>query len=130
MSGEYKGEERRKYSRLKVNFLVIYNVRQPVEIIMIVGDKLKTALMSDLSESGMSILTNFDIPVSTILQIKFTLINTAVSDDKRIKSMEMSGEVRNNTLNDKRIHRLGILFKHISEKDKKAISDFIEETNR
>ena len=130
MNADYRGEERRRYSRLKVNFLVIYNVRQPVEIIMVVGDKLKTALMSDLSETGMAILTNFNIPISTILQIKFTLINTGARDDKRIKTMEMSGEVRNNTVTDKKIHRLGILFKHINEQDKKSIADFVKETNR
>ena len=84
--------------------------------------------MSDLSESGMAILTNFDIPISTVLQIKFTLINTNARDEKRIRSIEMSGEVRNNTITDKKIHRLGIKFQHINDADKEAISAFVKST--
>ena len=126
MSTEYAGVERRQHKRLKVNFLVIYAVNKPAELIMIVGNKIKTALMSDLSKTGMSILTGFNIPKGTVLMIKFTLINTSVDKDKRIRSMELNGEVRNNSLKEKNVYRLGILFTHISQQDREAIAEFVE----
>ena len=125
MDIKYKGPERRKHKRLKVNFLVIYSVRKPIDVIMIVGSQVKTAMMLDLSESGMAIVTNYDIPISTILEIKFTLINTHAHDEDRIKTIEIIGQVRYNVQAEKDVHRLGIYFTQITEEDRSAIARFV-----
>ena len=84
--------------------------------------------MLDLSETGMAILTKFNIPVATVLLLKFTLINFSADDDNRLRTIEMSAEVRNNISQEKGEHRLGIVFTKISKKDKQAITDFVQTT--
>jgi c-di-GMP-binding flagellar brake protein YcgR len=122
---QYKGPERRKYWRIPINFLVIYNVSRPIDVIMIVGSRIKTAVMLDLSEGGTAILTNYDIPVATILLLKFILVNTLAHGEDRIRAMEMEGETRYNTLEEKNAHRLGICFTQIDKEDRAAIANLV-----
>ena len=75
MGNTHKNTEKRKSKRLKAEFIVTYKIDKPVEVHMWISDREVDALMLDLSESGMAILTNYDIPASTTLVIKFTLIN-------------------------------------------------------
>ncbi|MFH1478321.1 MAG: PilZ domain-containing protein [Candidatus Omnitrophota bacterium] len=121
---DYK--EKRQFRRLKVNFIVYYAVDRPIELRMIVDDKEVSALMLDLSQAGMAILTNHNIPVSTILSIKFTLINNAISNiGEKIKKVNILGEVKNNIAISKSDYRLGILFKDADKKDRSIISEFV-----
>ena len=122
MSNTHKDSERRKAARMGVQFIVSYKIDRPAEDHMWVGDKDIDALMLDLSESGMAILTNYDIPVSTILLIKFTLINLYANKDERAHSIEIRGKVLHNVLSeDEKEHRLGISFIQIIKEDKFAI---------
>ena len=125
MAEEYSGAERRTHKRMNVNFTVIYRVNKPLEVRMMVGDKEVNALMADLSEGGMCILTDYNIPTGTVLFIKFTLINLNAYGNERVKSMEITGEVRYNLPTPKHTHRLGIRFTEIDKKDQVAIIDFL-----
>lgn len=129
MGEGYIGTERRRHKRLEVNFTIIYRVDRPLEVRMMVGDKGVEALMLDLSEGGMCILTDYNIPIWTVLDIKFSLINLYVSSNERAKPMQITGEVRYNILTPDRIYRLGICFTDIDEKDKTAIIDFLNKTS-
>lgn len=83
-----------------------------------VGDREVGAVMVDLNAKGMSIITKNDIPVSSLIQIKFTLVNDdAVSDDDRVSPMRVTGRVRSNILTEKGEYRLGISFAGISRED-------------
>jgi len=124
MSPVYNGPERRKSSRIEVKFVVTYQVDKPIEVRMWVGNKEVNALMLDLSEQGMAILTKHEIPIMSSLAIKFTLINLGVDKDQQMRSMEMIGEVRYSYKEDSE-HRLGIFFTRISQEDKQAIVNFV-----
>ena len=127
MAKAYKGFDRRKHRRLKVNFIIIYQVNKPVHVLMLIGGREIDALMLDLSEVGMAILTNYNIPVTTSLLIKFTFINVdTVLEDERVRSMEIIGEVRNSSPEGRDEYRLGISFIKIAEKDKVAIANFVK----
>jgi c-di-GMP-binding flagellar brake protein YcgR len=121
-------KERRRTRRLKVDFTLTYQVDHPLVVRMSVGWNHNIyALMLDLSEDGMAISTDFNIPSATILSIKFTLINlNAVTEEERIKSMELVGEVRYNIPSVKGEHRLGIKFTQIAPIDKDAIVNFVK----
>jgi len=121
-------KERRRSQRLKVDFTLTYQVNHPLVVRMSVGWNHNIyALMLDLSEDGMAISTDFNIPISTILAINFTLINlNAETEEERIKSMELLGEVRYNAPEEKGEHRLGIRFSKIAPIDKDAISSFVK----
>lgn len=124
-------KERRSSRRLKVDFTLTYQVNHPLVVRMSVGWNHNIyALMLDLSEDGMAISTDFNIPNSTILSINFTLINlNAETEEDRIKSMEVVGEVRYNAPAGKGEHRLGIRFDRIAPIDKDAIANFVKATS-
>ena len=126
MPDHYDGAERRKFKRLKANFIVIYRVDKPLEVVMVVGTREITALMLDMSEGGMAILTGYNIPMQTIIYLKFTLINPYVFTDDRIRTMEITGEVRYNARLENNEYRLGIYFMRISDEDKAAIVSFVK----
>ena len=126
MDSAYQGPERRKFLRVEVEFFVTYKVDRPVEIHAWIGNKEINALMLDLSEAGMAIVTNYDIAVSTVLSLKFTLINLYADQEKQVKLINMTGEIRNSTLTENEEYRLGVSFTEISEEDKSAITDFVK----
>jgi c-di-GMP-binding flagellar brake protein YcgR len=127
MNTMYNGPERRKSARIEVKFVVTYQVHKPIEVRMWVGNKEVNALMLDLSEQGMAILTKYEIPIASSLAIKFTLINLQADKDRQMHSMEIIGGVRYSYKEDNE-HRLGISFTRISQEDKTAIANFVEMT--
>ena len=124
MENTYKGPERRKTPRVKIDFFVIYRVNRPTETNMWIGNREVDSRMIDLSEIGMAILTNYDIPASTVLAIKFNLMDLYSERGEKIRTIEIIGEVRYNKLLESNQHRLGISFTQIAEEDKRAILNF------
>ncbi len=128
MYRSYSGNDRRRFQRLRMNLSVIYKVDQPVTVRMLIGDKEVEATTLDLSEGGMALLTDFNIPVSTSLFIKFTLFK--VGGDGKVNfygPVVIGGEVRSNVLSEKK-YRLGICFSQIEPQDKTEMADFLSKT--
>jgi len=85
------------------------------------------AIMLNLSEGGISLFTNYDIPISTLLSMKFILINEhAVLNEERVRPMQITGEVRYSIAGERDERRLGIYFTQISEVDRRAIVNFVK----
>ncbi|MCM8801145.1 MAG: PilZ domain-containing protein [Candidatus Omnitrophica bacterium] len=127
MSKVYAGPERRRFRRVPVDFIVIYQVNEPLVVKMSIGwDTEVEAMMLDLSEGGMAVLTNYYIPKDTVLSLRFTLVNLSLSDQEKIRMMRIVGNVRYAILIGNNEYRIGICFTEISDSDKKAISDFVK----
>ncbi|MBM3245052.1 MAG: PilZ domain-containing protein [Candidatus Omnitrophica bacterium] len=125
----YPGPERRKFSRLRLRLAVVYQVNKPLTLRMQVGDKEILATALDLSEGGMAISSKIDIPNETDLLIKFTLFKVDNTGHVSFYGpMEIIGQVRYNTVVEDGVHRLGINFIKIDEKDQKEIVNFIKMT--
>lgn len=122
---QFSGRERRRHLRLEASFTVIYKVDRPLVVRMQIGNKEVYAVMLDLSESGMAIVTHYNIPGSTILSMKFTLVNEKLPKRKQFKTMAITGEVRYGARVKKEC-RLGIRFMKINEADKRSIAHFVE----
>lgn len=126
MPGEYSGPDRRGYKRIKVNFMVLYKSEDSLEKIKISMGKEVYALMLDLSETGMAILTEYDIPATTLLDIKFTLpalykityLNQSIP-------IAVKGKVRYSRAMGKDGFRMGILFTEIGIGDRNLIKGFV-----
>jgi hypothetical protein len=126
MTNKYSGEERRKFPRANVSFIVVYRVNEPVQVRMMIGNKEAHAIMSNLCEDGMSIMTSYNIPAATIVSFKFILLNDqALKENQRVKTIEVMGEVRYNRFMKERTYQLGIHFTNISDTDRSFISEFI-----
>ena len=118
------GPENRKSKRINASFTVSCKLDKMMETHLWIGDREVEALIMDLSDLGMAIVTRANIPVGTILSINFTLINFKASSDKRTRPMQVTGEIRSSAA-DGHEHRLGICFTHIGSEDKEAIREFV-----
>ncbi|MFA4992594.1 MAG: PilZ domain-containing protein [Candidatus Omnitrophota bacterium] len=120
------GQDRRKSERIDAAFILTYNLEKSHTLRVSLGlvDSVDT-VMINLSDLGMAIMTNYDIPAGAQLCIKFDLINMHLSGDERRRSMEIAGEVVSNFLLSGEDRKIGIRFDKISEEDKKAIRNFV-----
>jgi c-di-GMP-binding flagellar brake protein YcgR len=94
---------------------------------MQVGDKEIDALAMDISGGGMALLTNYEIPVATIVTVKFIIVNDrAIIAAKRSRSIEVQGEVRYCSLTNQKAYRLGVRFIDLTDDDRRFIDEFIK----
>ena len=126
MEDKFSSSEQRRFKRMKINLSVIFRLARPVAIRLLIGNKEIRATMLDLSEEGLSMLTNYDIPKSTALLIKFTLFKVENDDVSFYGPMEILGEVRYNMPLGGNEYRLGIYYKKIKAQDKIEISNFLK----
>ncbi|MFH1889174.1 MAG: PilZ domain-containing protein [Candidatus Omnitrophota bacterium] len=127
MDKVYEGQERRESERIDVNFTVIYRVNSPLSIRMMVGDREVIAIAVNLSEGGMAISTTYELPVSTIVRVKYILLNEKASSiSERMKSIEVLGEVCHSFLAKDKSYCMGIRFLDLSGSDKLFIANFVK----
>ena len=121
------GRNRRKSDRTDVAFTLVYSVEKPYALRISLGlvDDID-ALMINLSDIGMAIISKHDLPLSTELYIKFNIIDLHLAGDNRRKHMEITGEVASNVALPDLSHRIGIRFTKITREDQVAISDFVK----
>ncbi|MCX5708632.1 MAG: PilZ domain-containing protein [Candidatus Omnitrophica bacterium] len=126
MADKIYSSEQRRFKRIKINLSVVFRLARPAAIRLLVGNKEVRATMLDLSEGGLSVLTNYDIPKSTALLIKFTLFKVENDDVSFYGPMEIIGEVRYNMPLGGNEYRLGIYYKKIKNQDKIEIANFLK----
>ncbi|MFA6357272.1 MAG: PilZ domain-containing protein [Candidatus Omnitrophota bacterium] len=126
MADKLEGRERRKSERIDASFTLTYYVEKPYTLCISLGLVGSVeAVMVNLSDSGMAIITDYDIPQGVQLYIKFNLINMRLSGDERWRSMKITGDVVSNVLLPNKSHRVGIHFGKILEADSVAIRNFV-----
>jgi c-di-GMP-binding flagellar brake protein YcgR len=128
MNEKYSGQERRRFKRVEANFIVFYKVKSPLTVHMRFGDIEINALMLDISEGGMALLTDYDVPALSIVTVRFIMLDDNVHNvESRTRSIEVKGEVRYNFLiEEKRTYRLGIQFIGLSDEDRNFIANFVK----
>jgi len=127
---KFFGVERRRFERTNTSVIVLYKVNLPSRA-SLPTDKEVNAIMLNLSEDGMSILSNYDIPVSTIVTTRCILTNDkAVADRDRLRAFELKGKVCYSYFSREKAYRIGIHFLELSDIDRRFISDFIHASAR
>jgi c-di-GMP-binding flagellar brake protein YcgR len=105
--------ERRVNKRFRMNCTVIYRVNQPPDARFSLEGRDMYAEMVDISEQGMAMITDLNIPTSSVLNMRFTLLKV---NDELVRfsgPMEITGEVRSNVATETKQHRLGIYFRRM-----------------
>ena len=131
MEEKAAGQNRRRSQRIDAAFTLVYSVEKPYSLRINLGlnDQID-AVMVNLSDLGMAIITKYDIPLDTELSIKFNIIDLRLAPDQRWRKMKITAKVTSNiTLpeeNHHLSHRIGMCFIDISSEDKIAISDFVK----
>ena len=117
-----KYREKRRFPRVSVEFDLIYKLNSPPQIVMKIEDQERHASLLSISESGMAIQSDQQIPEATELEMLFHLI----FKDRQTPPMYAVGQVRyNNLLPGSKGYRIGIQFINIDEADRKTIADFV-----
>ena len=106
----FQGAERRQSKRLRMNCTVIYRVNEPVTARFMMAGRDIQAKMLNISQNGMAMVTDYDIPQSTVLAMRFTLLKVKPDMVNFSGPMEIIGEVRSNVSEENNSHRLGIYF--------------------
>jgi c-di-GMP-binding flagellar brake protein YcgR len=106
----YLGKEKRSDKRLRMNCTVIYRVNEPVSARFIMSGEDIKAKMIDISQGGMGMVTDYDIPIATPLSMRFTLLKVKKDVVNFSGPVEVKGEVSSNVPLEKNEHRLGIHF--------------------
>jgi c-di-GMP-binding flagellar brake protein YcgR len=120
------GTDRRRFRRYKLTLNAFYRIDAPMYVRMWYGDQEFEAYTLDISEGGIGLLTNLDIPVSSTLIIKITLFK--LDRDGKVVYFspgELAGEVRYKAAQDSKSYRLNISFVHIDTVIATQISQFI-----
>jgi c-di-GMP-binding flagellar brake protein YcgR len=113
MEENYQGLERRSHKRVKINCTVIYRLNEPLSTHFMVRGRDIEAKMIDISQAGMAMVTNYDIPVETKLSMRFTLLKVNKEVINFSGPVEVTGQVRSNVPLEKEGHRLGIYFTNV-----------------
>lgn len=122
---EFIGKERRRFKRVKVGVTVVYRKDAPLDVRIRNSDLESQAKMLDLSEGGMALVTNIDIPISTIMWVRFTLTKAEGKAINFYGDIELLGKVCNSVLIEGDSHRLGIEFIEVKEKVISDIRNFV-----
>lgn len=119
--------DRRKFPRLKASISIVYQIDKHSSVHVLIEDKEVDATTLDLSQEGMAILTDLDIPILALLAIEFMIYKIDEKNNfKFYKAIKVLGHVRSNVLLENNTHRIGIYFSKVNEEDKKEIADFIK----
>ncbi len=118
---------RRKSERTFIPYTFTYSVEEPYDLRISLGvaDDVEV-LMLNLSDLGLAIVTNDNLPIGAKLLLKFNLMNLNLTGEERFRRIEISGEVTSNVIFSNASHRIGISFNKISEEDKAAIGEFVK----
>jgi c-di-GMP-binding flagellar brake protein YcgR len=127
MEDNYKYKNRRKSDRLDTTLTLVYQIEKPLALRIQFGftDNID-ALLFNLSDSGMAIITKHDLPIGIRLHFKFTIIDLRLKGDERCRHMEFTGETVSNISLPDSSHRIGIRFYGILAADKLIISNFVK----
>ncbi len=110
MVSDYRGIERRVNKRVRMNCTVVYRLDEPPSTRLTMQGKDIQAKMTDISQTGMGMITNYDIPVATVLSMRFALLKVKEEVVTFSGPMEITGVVRSNTPFGSHERRLGINF--------------------
>lgn len=127
MGDSFKGKNRRNAQRQDAAFTLSYGIEKPYALRVSLGltDDLD-AIMADLSDSGVAMITKYDLPKGAQLRIRFNFMNLFLTGQDRSRRMEITGEVVSRAQLSGTDYRVGIRFNQISEADQVAIRNFIK----
>lgn len=120
--------ERRQFQRTHEAAIIYYRIKSPVSVFLQYGGNEFNAVATDISQDGIGFFTGHEIPTGTVLGIRFSLLDMkASSSQDRIKSVEVTGEVRYIVFVPKeKSFRLGIHFVRLTDQDKAFITLFVQ----
>ncbi|MBU1083667.1 MAG: PilZ domain-containing protein [Candidatus Omnitrophota bacterium] len=123
--GENGKIDKRRFPRAGAKFLMEYKVCRPIEAVKMAGTDNKNALMMDLGEGGAAFVAEYNLPVGSVLEIKFMIITRDYSGKAQHKKIVIMSEVKNSTSLGRNEYRIGIEFMQMDDEKRKVLDAFV-----
>jgi c-di-GMP-binding flagellar brake protein YcgR len=123
---QYSGAERRNFKRVKVNLIVVYREDESLDVRIRTGNQERQATMVDISEEGVAVLTDVNIPVTTMLCIRFNLADNKKNGIDFYGAEDIKGKVLYAAPSDTGHFRIGIQFCDLTKNDRIQIKNFVD----
>ncbi len=122
------GRDRRRFRRTKDAATIFYHIKSPANVFMQYGGAEFNAIATDISQDGIGLLSSHELPLHTVLAIRFVLLDTQSTDyNERMKSIEVEGEVKYIVFAVKeKSFRVGAQFMNLTKEHKDFISLFVK----
>ncbi len=129
MGAQYAGKDRRKFKRVKANSMITLKISSLAEVLTEVQVEIRggniAGVMIDISEGGIALITEQNIPVSALTMVKFFLYNDSPLSKESNRTIEPRAEIRYNLKLKEREHRLGLAFRILSDDDRLFIANYV-----
>lgn len=128
MDSHYNGPDRRKGVRANTNFLVLYDFDPRLKVRLTIKRKIFNAIAKNLSEIGMAILTNIDLPPNISANLSFNLYNNAEADPaKRVRQIAVDCRTCYCFLLPDGAFQVGLRFLNLTEGDRSYIAKYVKD---
>ncbi len=122
-AAKHEGSENRRHHRVPASFAVVYTVESPFELRLEIGKREIDGIANDLSLSGLSLMTNYQLPAGAVVTMRFSMTDKrAVFDEDRTKRFELQGEARYSFFGKEKAYRVGIKFLNLSDSERDFIA--------
>ena len=120
------GQDQRKYRRIKASFAARYCVRSPFEERLAFGEKERDVIAYDLSVGGLSLWTDYPLPIGAGIVIQFRLVkNAADGEEECSRKFELQAESCYCVRTKEKSYRVGIRFTALSPDERNFIEKSI-----
>ncbi len=100
-----------------------------LQLELMISESKIDAIMGDISQGGLMMLTQYDLPIDSKLSLTCTMVNeAALYEDDKMKIFEMEGLVRSNRQIKYNEFKIGVEFSNLSQEHQKFLAQFVDKT--
>jgi c-di-GMP-binding flagellar brake protein YcgR len=122
------GKERREHKRVRDTFIVTYKLNVPLPVSLTASGDEYAGVAMDISEGGMAVDVDREIPPGTVVQLRFEMENAAAKDPQmRRRLFRLEGQTRHCSTRTHKYFRLGVLFSNLTEEERVFIAAYIKD---
>jgi c-di-GMP-binding flagellar brake protein YcgR len=120
-------EDRRQFKRVADSFPLMYRVREPISVRLRFGNRELEGIACDIGAGGMGVLTNHEVPVHTLVEVRFKLYLGDLSvNGENQRLFDLSGEIRYSLFTTDKSYRLGVCFVRCAPSDRDYIWEYVQ----
>jgi hypothetical protein len=123
MDSQNSSQEKRVFTRVSLDVVLFFKADKPPEVQLKIGKEIKTGRAVDVSEAGISFLTDVEVPKFSVIGLIFDLI----FDKGNKPKVTATGEVVYCFPREpQKSYRIGIVFLNLKETDRKLIAEYVK----
>jgi hypothetical protein len=123
MAKELLPEDKRIFPRVSLDVILFFKADKPPEVQLKIGKEIRTGRAVDVSEAGISFLTDVEVPKASVIGLIFDLV---FEKDKKQRIANTGEVVYCFPRDPQKTYRIGIMFLNLKENDRKLIAEYVK----